>query len=88
MAHIRYRDRPSSRAVSGTRPGRYGQSALLRFELIKDGRFRIDALAPGVRYNLNVLSKIGVTGYVAKEMVVRPGESKNLRDCKVVDITR
>ena len=59
----------------------------MRFELDKDGRFRIDALAPGVKYNLNVfLRGIGIVGYVEKELMVQPGEVKDLGDRKVVDL--
>ena len=35
----------------------------MRFELGKDGRFHIDALAPGVKYHLNVFARgIGIIG--------------------------
>ena len=60
-----------------------------RFELGTDGRFRIDALAPGVKYDLlrPFRPTIGVIGYVAKELVVGPAEAKDLGDRKVVDTT-
>jgi hypothetical protein len=57
-----------------------------RFEIGKDGRFRIDALAPGAKYDLDVLlADIGIIGYVAKGLVVESGAIKDLGDCKVVD---
>ena len=61
----------------------------MRFELGTDGRFHIDALAPGVKYHLNVFARgIGMTGYVEKELVVQSGEVKDLGDRKVVLFTR
>jgi hypothetical protein len=59
-----------------------------RFELGKDGRFRMEALAPGVAYDLEILSKIGIVGHVAKGLVVKSGESKDLGDLKVIDTTK
>jgi RNA polymerase sigma factor (sigma-70 family) len=60
-----------------------------RFELDETGRFRIDALAPGVKYDVNVFDpSIGIVGYVERDLVVQPGEAKDLGDRKVVIFTR
>ncbi len=62
------------------------QQPSFRFELGKDGRFRIDALAPGVKYDLNVLlGGVGIIGYVERGLMVQSGEVMDLGDRKVVD---
>ena len=62
------------------------QQPSFRFEPDKDGRFRIDALAPGVKYDLNVfLRGVGMIGYVERELMVQSGEVVDLGDRKVVD---
>ena len=59
-----------------------------RFELDETGFFRIDALAPGVKYDVNVFDPtIGIVGYVVRGLVVQSGEAKDLGDRKVVDTT-
>jgi RNA polymerase sigma factor (sigma-70 family) len=59
-----------------------------RFELDETGRFQINALAPGIKYDVNVFDpSIGIVGYVVRDLVVRPGEAKDLGDRKVVDTT-
>ncbi len=59
-----------------------------RFNLDEDGRFRIDALAAGIKYDLRVFDpRIGIVGYVAQELTVEAGKSKDLGALKVIDTT-
>ncbi len=46
----------------------------------KDGRFRIEALVPGLRYSFSLGSIVDVSG--ARNVVVAPGEVKDLGDIK------
>ena len=60
-----------------------------RFEPDELGRFQIDALAPGVKYDLNILDpKIGIVGYVVRGLLVQAGQAMDLGERKVVDTTR
>jgi hypothetical protein len=52
----------------------------------KDGKFRIDGLAPGLKYGLGVTREpyvLKVSGKGIEELTVRPGEIKDLGDVEV-----
>jgi RNA polymerase sigma factor (sigma-70 family) len=50
-----------------------------------DGRFRLEGLAPGLRYELQILGNGGFYGAVFKELTVKAGETRDLGDVKKLD---
>ena len=50
-----------------------------------DGRFRIEGLAPGLKYELQILGNGGLFGAVFKDLTIKAGESKDLGDVKNLD---
>jgi hypothetical protein len=61
-------------SLPGTQPG-------------KDGKFRIDGLAPGLKYGLSVtkesIYRLQVRGKDLENLMVRPGQTKDLGDIEV-----
>jgi RNA polymerase sigma factor (sigma-70 family) len=53
----------------------------------KDGKFRIDGLAPGLKYSLSVIKEpsygLEIISKNAKDLTVKPAETKNLGDIQV-----
>jgi hypothetical protein len=52
----------------------------------KEGKFRIDGLAPGMKFGLTVLKppyQLEISGKDVKDLTLRPGETKNLGDIRV-----
>lgn len=49
---------------------------------IKDGKFRIDALVPGLKYTMRVTNKGRLAGTVFEDLKVKPGETKDLGDVR------
>jgi RNA polymerase sigma factor (sigma-70 family) len=57
-----------------------------RAKVGKDGRFRIEGLIPNQAYDLRVLSKGSqLEGFIARGLMVRPGETTDLHDVVPVD---
>jgi hypothetical protein len=50
------------------------------FSTDQDGRFRIEGLVPGLKYNLSVVNGNVLTGTVFEDLTTKPGESKDLGD--------
>ena len=50
-----------------------------------DGRFRLEGLAPGLKYELQVLGNGGFYGAVFKDLVIKAGETRDLRDVTTTD---
>ena len=50
----------------------------------RDGRFRIEGLVPGLKYGADAVEGFMYRGDVFKDVIVAPGEVKNLGDVKVV----
>ena len=48
-----------------------------------DGRFRVEGLVPGLRYSANSRTGFEAFGDLFKDVIVAPGESKDLGDLKV-----
>ncbi|HEV3260671.1 MAG TPA: sigma-70 family RNA polymerase sigma factor [Gemmataceae bacterium] len=62
----------------GSRPS---QMSDLRTD--KHGKLGIDALIPGLRYNIEIMEEgYRITGYVEENLMVKPGEVKDLGDVK------
>lgn len=53
------------------------------FQTDKDGRFRIEGLAPGVEYTMEVMMNDQVAGRVFTNLTVNGGETKDLGDIQV-----
>ena len=49
----------------------------------RDGQFRIDGLVPGLKYGASAVEGFMYRGDVFKDVIVAPGEVKNLGDLKV-----
>ena len=49
------------------------------------GRFRVEGLAPGLKYELQVLGNGGFFGAVFKGLTIKAGESRDLGDVKNMD---
>jgi hypothetical protein len=53
----------------------------------KDGKFRIDGLAPGLKYDLSVSKEpnygLEISGESTKDVTVGPGETRDLGDIRV-----
>lgn len=53
----------------------------------KEGKFRVEGLAPGLKYNLSVLKETGypleITGKQIHDLPIKPGETKDLGDIQV-----
>jgi RNA polymerase sigma factor (sigma-70 family) len=63
-----------------------GIGSLPRVQPGKDGKFRIDGLAPGLKYNLSVTKEsylLESSGKGVKDLTTRPGETKDLGDVEV-----
>ncbi len=83
IAIVLHHDPFPEHAMGGT-----ARQPSFRFELDETGRFQIDALTPGVKYDVNVLDpKIGIVGYVVRDLVVQAGQAKDLGERTVVDTT-
>jgi hypothetical protein len=54
-----------------------------QFQTDKDGRFRIEGLAPGPAYTLDVVKNGKSAGRVFAGLVLKAGESKDLGDIQV-----
>src|SRR5262249_8231932 len=54
-----------------------------QFQTDKDGRFRIEGLAPGAAYSLDVVKNGKSAGRVFAGLVLKAGESKDLGDIQV-----
>jgi hypothetical protein len=55
-------------------------------QLDKDGKFRIDGLAPGLKYGLSVTKapyRLEISGKDIKDLTIRPSETKDLGDIQV-----
>ncbi len=55
-------------------------------QLDKDGKFRIDGLAPGLKYGLTVIKapyRLEISGKDIKDLTIRPGDTKDLGDIQV-----
>ena len=46
------------------------------------GRFRIEGLAPGLRYSLWIFEKDRIIGHAFKDMTAKAGETRDLGDVK------
>jgi hypothetical protein len=52
----------------------------------KDGKFRIDCLAPGLKYSLSVTKEaysLEIRGKNLENLTLRPGETRDLGDIQV-----
>ena len=50
-----------------------------------DGRFRLEGLAPGLTYELQILGNGGFYGAVFKDLTIKAGETRDLGDVKKLD---
>ncbi|MHC5540168.1 carboxypeptidase-like regulatory domain-containing protein, partial [Singulisphaera rosea] len=50
------------------------------FHADKDGRFKVEGLVPGTKYNLQALEKYGTESFLAKDVSLAPGETRELGD--------
>ncbi len=50
-----------------------------------DGRFRLEGLAPDLKYELQILGNGGFYGAVFKDLVIKAGEIRDLGDLKKID---
>jgi RNA polymerase sigma factor (sigma-70 family) len=48
----------------------------------KEGRFRIDGLVPGLKYNLGIVKKGRIVGYVFQDATFKSAETRDLGDVK------
>jgi hypothetical protein len=48
----------------------------------KEGKFRIEGLVPGLKYNLSVVKKGRIVGYAFQDYTIKSGENKDLGDVK------
>jgi hypothetical protein len=53
------------------------------FQTDKDGKFRIDALVPGLKYTMHFKDKGRLIGTVFEDLIVETGETRNLGDVQV-----
>ena len=50
-----------------------------------DGRFRLEGLAPGLKYELQILGNGGFYGAVFKDLTIKAGENRDLGDVMNLD---
>jgi RNA polymerase sigma factor (sigma-70 family) len=55
------------------------------FETDKDGRFRIEGLVPGLKYEISVLKQGRIVGRLVRDLTVKSGESRDLGEVQVGD---
>jgi RNA polymerase sigma factor (sigma-70 family) len=61
-----------------------GYHRIRSFQTDKDGKFLIDALVPGLKYTMHFQNDKGVlAGRVFEDMILQPGETKDLGDVQV-----
>jgi RNA polymerase sigma factor (sigma-70 family) len=49
----------------------------------KDGRFRVSGLVPGLKYSLALWKGSRIVGEAAKDVIIKAGETRDLREIKV-----
>jgi protocatechuate 3,4-dioxygenase beta subunit len=55
------------------------------FETDKDGRFRIEGLVPGLKYEISVMKQGRIVGRLVRDLTVKSGESRDLGELQVGD---
>jgi hypothetical protein len=60
-----------------------GYHTVRSFETDKDGRFRIEALVPGLKYTMHFINKGRYSGTVFEDMIFESGQTRNLGDVQV-----
>ena len=74
-------DRPDDRGDSRFEKG----SLPFPIKTDSDGRFRVSGLVPGLKYSLGVWKGGMIAGEAAKDVMIKPGETKDLGDIKAED---
>ncbi len=72
--------------IDGSFPRRPEEQGILPGDdrLGHDGRFRIEGLVPGLKYGANASEGNAFLGAVFRDMIVAPGEVRDLGDLKIV----